>query len=74
MPEYSSWDDYNGNLVMFYGREPIGHVTEEDWKMVAAQVAQLPTFENYPVPNPEIYVKWQEWAKDFTQIINGPSY
>jgi hypothetical protein len=73
-PEYSSWEDYNGNLVMFYGREPIGHFAEEDWKIAASQVSELATFANYPVPSPELYTEWQEWAKDFSQIVNGPSY
>lgn len=72
-PDYMSWEDYNGNLVMYYGKEPLGQYPEEEWMIAAAQVAQLSTFANYPVPSPELYTEWQEWAKDFTQIINGPS-
>jgi len=31
-------------------------------------------FGSYPVPSPDTYDEWQAWAKDFTQIINGPAY
>jgi hypothetical protein len=31
------------------------------------------TFGTYPVPSPDTYTTWQEWAREFTTIINGPS-
>ena len=72
-PDYMSWEDWNGNLVMFYGEEPIPVLPEADWKAVADNVAQLPTFLNYPVPDPALYTNWQDWAYEFTEIINGPT-
>jgi hypothetical protein len=27
----------------------------------------------YPVPSPDTYQNWQDWAIEFTEIINGPS-
>jgi hypothetical protein len=27
----------------------------------------------YPVPLPDTFDTWQDWAKEFTEIINGPS-
>jgi hypothetical protein len=72
-PNFMSWEDWNGNLVMFYGEEPIPALPEEDWKQVANNVAQLATFLNYPVPDPQLYENWQDWALEFTEIINGPT-
>lgn len=72
-PDYMTWEDWNGNLIMFYSEEPIPMGVEDDWKEVARNVAQLPTFTNYPVSGPETYGTWQEWANDFTQIVNGPT-
>lgn len=72
-PDYMSWEDWNGNLVMFYGEEPIPQHPEIEWKIVANSVGQLPTFINYPVPDPQLYDHWQDWANEFTEIINGPT-
>ncbi len=72
-PSYSTWEDWNGNLIMFYGEEPIPALPETEWKSVANNVAQLPTFLNYPVPSPDLYQNWQDWANEFTEIINGPT-
>jgi hypothetical protein len=72
-PDYMSWEDWNGNLVMFYGEEPIPALPEESWREVANNVAQLPTFLSYPVPDPQLYENWQNWAFEFTEIINGPT-
>jgi len=72
-PDYMSWEDWNGNLIMFYGEEPIPAMPEVDWKTVATSVAQLATFNNYPVPDPALYANWQDWANEFTEIVNGPT-
>ena len=73
VPDFMSWEDWNGNLVMFYGEEPIPALPEIDWKIVASNVAQLSTFLSYPVPDPALYENWQDWAYEFTEIINGPT-
>ena len=43
-------------------------------KTGAENIAAMSTFSAFPVPNPDKYETWQEWAKDFTEIINGPSH
>jgi len=72
-PDYMTWEDFNGNLAIYYGREPIMFAPEENWKAGAENIAAMSTFSAFPVPNPDKYETWQEWAKDFTEIINGPS-
>jgi hypothetical protein len=74
LPNHSTWEDWNGNLIMWYGQEPIPANSELNWKETARSVSQLITFQPYPVPNPEDFGTWQEWALEFTQIINGPSH
>jgi hypothetical protein len=74
IPENMEWEPWNGNLIMFYSEEPIPYTKDEkDWKMVAKNVSQLPTFEVYPVPDPDLYDDWKDWAFEFTLIINGPT-
>jgi len=73
IPDGMDWQSWNGNLVMYYAEEPIPYLSEEQWTSVAKSVSELPTFINYPVPDPSEYANWQSWAKEFTMIINGPS-
>lgn len=74
IPAGSDWQSWNGNLVMFFSEELIPYTTNElEWKFVAKNVSQLPTFIAYPVPDPDLYDNWQDWASEFTLIINGPS-
>ena len=72
-PDYMSWEDWNGNFIIYYGQEPIGTSSEEDWKVVANQIAELQTFSAYPIPDPDIFDNWQDWAKEVGESINGPS-
>jgi hypothetical protein len=73
VPVNMSWEDWNGNLILYFGTEPIGHSQEDNWKIVAKNVSQLPRFEVYPVPDPDLFDKWDDWAYQFTMIINGPT-
>lgn len=73
VPDYMSWEDWNGNLAIYYGSELITFAPEDDWKVAASDIAELPTFAVYPVPQPDTYDDWQSWARDFTEAINGPS-
>jgi len=68
------WESWNGNLIMFFGAEPIPFMPEDEWAIVAKNVVQLPTFSTYPVPDPELFASWQDWANEFTLIVNGPSH
>jgi hypothetical protein len=71
-PDYSSWEDFNGNLLIAYGYEPLPIHSEENWRQTARALEQMTTFALYPIPNPDTYAKWQDWAKEFALIINGP--
>ena len=73
IPDGMDWECWNGNLVMYYAEEPIPYLSEMEWPSVAKSVSELPTFINYPVPDPTEYPDWQSWAKEFTEIINGPT-
>ena len=71
VPSGMDWEAWNGNLVMYYSEEPIPYNTEVDWRITAKNVSQLPTFAAYPVPDPDLFQNWQDWAYEFTLIING---
>jgi hypothetical protein len=68
-----SWENWNGNLILYFGTEPIPYLSEDEWKITAKNVSQLPRFEVYPVPDPDLFETWQDWAQQFTLILNGPS-
>jgi len=73
VPQHMDWEQWNGNLIIFYSEESIPFHPETEWQMTAKGVAQLPTFSAYPVPDPDLYQNWESWAEEFTLIINGPS-
>lgn len=73
VPDYMSWEDWNGNLIIYYGQETVPYSEELSWQDTAKTIVELPTFAVFPVPDPGEYADWQTWAKDFTEIINGPS-
>lgn len=72
IPENMTWEEWNGNLLMYFGEDPIPYANELDWKMVAYNVTQLPDFEVFPIPDPDTYDDWRDWAREFALIINGP--
>jgi len=74
VPDHMSWEDWNGNLAIYYSQEHILFAPEAEWKKAAQHMSSLAAFEPYPVPSPEQFENWQDWAREFTLIINGPSY
>ena len=72
-PDYMSWDDWNGNMVIYFEEESIPVNEELEWKKTASGITMLPTFQSYPVPDPELFETWQDWANEFTTVLNGPS-
>ena len=72
-PSTMDWQTWDGNLIRYVSEERIGVTGRADWMITAKNVSQLPTFEAYPVPDPDLYQNWQDWAADFTLIVNGPS-
>jgi hypothetical protein len=73
-PDYMSWEDWNGNLAIYYGEENIVFSDELNWKNTANSLSETASFGAYPTPDPNDYDEWQKWAKDFTEIVNGQSY
>jgi hypothetical protein len=68
-----TWEEWNGNMAVYYSQEPIVFSSEEEWKLAAQHMSSLVQFETYPVPSPDNYDNWQDWASEFTLTINGPS-
>ena len=66
------WADWNGNLLHYFGEEPIPYYADENnWRSTANSVVSLPSFATYLPPDPNNYETWQDWANEFTIIING---
>lgn len=73
-PDYMSWEDYNGNIAISYGEMNIPFTSEDDWQTTAKVLTSNTALASYPVPHPDLYDDWRQWAQDFTEIINGQSY
>ena len=71
LPDYMSWEDWNGNLAIYYGQRNIEFAPEENWQAGAMNIVQSVVFSRYPVPVPDTYETWQDWANEFTEIVNG---
>lgn len=71
LPTNMDWSNWNGNLLHYYGEEPIPYVPENEWQTVADYLSGLPTFSNYLVADSATYSDWREWAKDFIEAVNG---
>ena len=69
-----SWEDWNGNLLVSYGELNIPYNTEDNWQETASVLASNTAMAAYPVPAPGEYDDWRQWAKEFTEIVNGQSY
>ena len=74
VPTLMSWEDWNGNLAIYFSQENIMHAPEDQWREVAQHTSSLAVFQSYPVPSPDGFEYWQDWASEFTLIVNGPSY
>ena len=73
LPDYMTWEEWNGNFVIYYGEEPVSISPEEEWQTTAMQIMNLPTFSAYPVAGPDTHLNWQDWAQELALTINGPS-
>ena len=60
LPDGVSWEDWNGNMLHYFGEEPLPYVTED-------------TFSAYGFPDPEEIEDWQQWVRSIITIVNGPS-
>lgn len=72
-PEGVSWADWNGNMLHYFGEEPLPYVEEENWKEFALSMSGLTTFSAYGFPDPEEVETWQQWVNQIITIVNGPT-
>jgi len=72
--EYNNFEEWSGNFIMWYGKEAIGQGDDNNWQEIANQIVNTPSFAAYGLKSPEEYDTWQEWAKDLTLAINGPTH
>ena len=71
LPDGMSWSDWYGNMLHYFGEEPLPYVAEPDWKQLASGVVLLPTFSVYGGIDPAPFEDWREWARQFITVVNG---
>jgi hypothetical protein len=71
LPQYSTWDEWNGQLVHYFGEQQFSVLPEIQWQEVAQSVVVNPVFDKYAPPAPNQYANWQDWATELTLAVNG---
>lgn len=74
LPDFSSWDDWNGNLLHYFGAQQFPYLPENQWRDVAFAVSLNPVFDTFGVPLPDSFQDWKDWARAFTTSVNGSPY
>jgi hypothetical protein len=69
----STWDSWNGNMLHYFGQEPLPYVPESEWQQFADVMVGLPTFASYGIPGPNGFGSWQEWVSSVIGMVNGPT-
>jgi hypothetical protein len=71
LPAYATWEEWNGQLVHYFGDQSFSVLPEDQWQEVAQSVAVNPVFDKYSVPDPGAFINWQDWALSLTMAVNG---
>ena len=72
LPEGVSWEDWNGNMLHYFGEEPLPMVGEDNWELFALTMSSLTTFSAYGLPDPEEADDWKDWVNQVITVVNGP--
>ena len=69
----STWEAWNGNMLHYFGEEPLPRVDEENWPEFARSMNSLTTFSVYSLPDPEGFDNWHDWVSIVISSVNGPT-
>lgn len=73
LPDYNTWEDWNGNLLHYFDDQQFPYLPETQWRDVANAVAANAAFQKFQVPLPDTFSTWQQWANTFITSVNGAS-
>ena len=71
LPDYSTWEDWNGNILHYYGEQNFPFLPEPLWRDVAFAITLNSVFDTYGIPAPDTFEDWRDWARAFTTSVNG---
>lgn len=71
LPENSTWEDWNGNVILYFGEEPLPYLPEDEWRNFGKAFISLPTFTSFALPNPDEFINWKDWAQAIVVAVNG---
>ena len=70
-PDNRTWEEINGELIIYYGQLNIPVTTEENWRETASMLSSSTAFSSYAIANPDYSPTWQDWVTDFATAVNG---
>jgi len=62
LPNYATWDEWNGQLVHYFGEQTFSVLPEPQCKEGAQSVVDYPVFDKYFIPDLVAFVIWHDWA------------
>ena len=71
LAEDMTWENWNGNMLHYFGEEPLPYVSEENWVSFADSMVSLSTFSSYAIPRGEEFENWQDWVEAVILTVNG---
>jgi hypothetical protein len=74
LPDYSTWEDWNGNILHYYGEQNFPFLPEPQWRDVAFAITLNAVFDTYGIPAPDTFEDWRDWARAFTTSVNGKTF
>lgn len=69
----TTWDAWNGNMLHYFGQEPLPYVPEDSWRDFGQAMLSLSTFSSYNIPDPSAFDSWQDWVTITVAVVNGPT-
>lgn len=71
LPDFSTWEEWNGQILHYFGEQQFPFLPEDKWVDVARAITNNPVFDAYGVPSPDTFSDWRVWARVLTETING---
>jgi hypothetical protein len=69
-PRYHTWNGWASLICEQYAAQSLGLPPEEKyWRVWADAVKGIDLFARNGIPSPDIYEHWQDWAAQFSSIM-----
>lgn len=69
-PRYQTWNGWASLICEQYAAQSLGNPPDEkSWMIWADAIKGIDLFAKNGIPGPELYDNWQDWAAQFSAIM-----